>query len=203
MKLYLIRHGETDWNKVRRLQGSSDISLNACGRKLAELTRDGLKQIPFDAAYSSPLDRAAETGKIILKGRNLSLHMDSRLAEVDFGEYEGIREQELRDRQDPFMDFFDNPENFRKKGGAENHRDVINRAVAFLEDVVLPAEEKYKHMVIFSHGAWIHALLTKLYHRKIRDFWHAPRQENCGVSTVEVRNGECTVLEESRIFYSI
>ena len=72
-----------------------------------------------------------------------------------------------------------------------------------MEDVVLPAEEKYKHMVIFSHGAWIHALLTKLYHRKIRDFWHAPRQENCGVSTVEVRNGECTVLEESRIFYSI
>ena len=87
---------------------------------------------------------------------------------------------------------------------AQNIRyDKAAEALYIIDQTLLPAEEKYKHMVIFSHGAWIHALLTKLYHRKIRDFWHAPRQENCGVSTVEVRNGECTVLEESRIFYSI
>ncbi len=203
MKLYLIRHGETDWNKMRRLQGRSNVSLNEHGRELARLTKEGLKDIPFDAAYTSPLDRAAETGKIILEGRNLPLHKDWRLAEADFGKYEGIREQELRQRNDPFMKFFDDPENFHKTGGAEDHKDVMDRAEDFLENVVLPGEAKFKHMVIFSHGAWIHGFLTKIYHRDVKDFWHAPRQENCGVSIIEIQNGKCRVLKESKIFYSV
>ena len=203
LKLYLIRHGETDWNKIHRLQGRSNVSLNDHGRELARLTKEALKDIPFDAAYTSPLDRAAETGEIILEGRNLVLHKDWRLAEADFGIYEGIREQELRQKNDPFMKFFDDPEKKKKTGGAENHKDVMIRAKDFLESTVLPGESEFEHMVIFSHGAWIHAFLTVVYHRGIKDFWHAPKQANCGVSIIEVQNGSCRVLEESRIFYSV
>ena len=61
MKLYLIRHGETDWNKEFKIQGSSDIELNEYGRELAFITREGLRHIPFDIAYTSPLKRAKET----------------------------------------------------------------------------------------------------------------------------------------------
>lgn len=53
MKLYLIRHGETDWNKVHRIQGSSDIELNEYGRELAFMTREGLRHVPFDIVYQS------------------------------------------------------------------------------------------------------------------------------------------------------
>ena len=60
MKLYLIRHGETDWNKEFKIQGSSDIELNEYGRELAFITREGLRHIPFDIAYTSPLKRAKE-----------------------------------------------------------------------------------------------------------------------------------------------
>lgn len=69
MKLYLIRHGETDWNKEFKIQGSSDIELNEYGRELAFITREGLRHIPFDIAYTSPLKRAKETAEIILGGR--------------------------------------------------------------------------------------------------------------------------------------
>ncbi len=115
MRLYLIRHGETDWNKVRRIQGSSDISLNEYGRELARLTRDGLKKIPFDIAFTSPLDRAVETGKIILEGRNIPLHKDQRLAEADFGEYEGILEEELEKKEDSLFGFFQSAGSISKK----------------------------------------------------------------------------------------
>lgn len=67
MKLYLIRHGETDWNKEFKIQGSSDIELNEYGRELAFITREGLRHIPFDIAYTSPLKRAKETAEIILE----------------------------------------------------------------------------------------------------------------------------------------
>ena len=55
MRLYMMRHGETDWNKKHLWQGRTDIPLNENGRYVAELTREGLKGIPFDVAYCSPL----------------------------------------------------------------------------------------------------------------------------------------------------
>lgn len=58
MKLYLIRHGETDYNKMKRNQGQIDIPLNEYGRELARKTREGLAEVPFDLCLCSPLSRA-------------------------------------------------------------------------------------------------------------------------------------------------
>ena len=63
MKIYLVRHGETGWNRIHKLQGQSDIELNDVGRELAEVTAEGLKDIDFGLIYSSPLNRAYETVK--------------------------------------------------------------------------------------------------------------------------------------------
>ena len=70
MKIYLFRHGETDWNKQRRLQGQSDVPLNAFGIELAEKTARALEQegTVFDRAFSSPLSRALETARILSGG---------------------------------------------------------------------------------------------------------------------------------------
>lgn len=202
MKLYLVRHGETDWNKEKRIQGSTNIELNEYGRELARITRKGLLEIPFDIAYSSPLIRAKETGEIILKGRNIPLYEDQRLREIDFGTYEGMKETDLFAAHDDFMNFFDCPEKFYSKGGSETHEEVIHRADDFMEHVILPAENKYDHIIVFSHGGWIHAMLTSIYQRDMKEFWHGPIQKNCGVTTIEVKNGNYKVLRESEIFYS-
>ena len=69
MKLYMVRHGETDWNKARRIQGQVDIPLNEFGRRLAKKTALGLADVPFDLCYTSPMSRAKETAKLILQGR--------------------------------------------------------------------------------------------------------------------------------------
>ena len=89
MKLYLVRHGETDWNKVKKIQGQVDIPLNQFGKHLAEETAEGLHDIPFDLCISSPLSRAYETARIILEGRDVPIITDARIGEMAFGEYEG------------------------------------------------------------------------------------------------------------------
>ena len=66
MRLYIIRHGETEWNVSGRMQGSTDIPLNEKGIRLAQVTAEGLKDVSFDLAITSPLERAKQTAEIIL-----------------------------------------------------------------------------------------------------------------------------------------
>ena len=85
MDIYLIRHGETDWNKEKKLQGITDIPLNAYGIELAEKTAEGLKDVPFDRIYTSPLIRAKKTAEIIRGNRPIELEVREELKEISFG----------------------------------------------------------------------------------------------------------------------
>ena len=87
MKLYLVRHGQTDWNKEKRLQGQEDIPLNDFGRHLAKETGIRLRNVRFDLCFSSDLKRALETANLILdEGSNkVPIIMDKRLKEIAFG----------------------------------------------------------------------------------------------------------------------
>ena len=85
-----MRHGETDWNKKKLVQGRKDIPLNEYGRHLARETSYGMRQYQIDLAYTSPLQRAKETAEILLEGRNIPLYEDQRIQEISFGSYEGM-----------------------------------------------------------------------------------------------------------------
>ena len=87
-----------------------------------------------------------------------------------FGSFEGATLKELRERQDPFLKFFDAPEEFKKIEGCETHEEVIARSSDFFNDMILPNEKKYQHIAVFSHGAWIHSLLTYIYQREIKEY---------------------------------
>ena len=93
MKIYLIRHGETDWNKERRLQGRKDIPLNENGVQVAKLTAESLSQVKFDKVYSSPLKRAFETATLVTAGQ-YTIEKETRLLEIDFGVCEGACTEE-------------------------------------------------------------------------------------------------------------
>lgn len=69
MELYLIRHGETDYNKERKIQGSCDIPLNEYGRELARETAEGLKDIPFDVIFTSPFMQGQGNRRVDRKGK--------------------------------------------------------------------------------------------------------------------------------------
>ena len=90
MKIYMIRHGETEWNKKRKLQGQVDIPLNEFGKLLAKETAPALADVPFAVCYTSPLKRAAETARLVLGDREVPIVPDKRIQEMSFGEFEGL-----------------------------------------------------------------------------------------------------------------
>lgn len=90
MKLYIIRHGETEWNVQKRLQGVSDTNLNEKGIEMAKQTAEALKEIPFACCFTSPLKRAKDTAMYILRDRQVPVYEDARIREISFGEWEGL-----------------------------------------------------------------------------------------------------------------
>ena len=198
MKLYVIRHGQTDWNRARRLQGRSDIPLNEWGRKVAELTREGLKDVKFDVAFTSPLCRAKETAKIILKGRDLPIIEEPRMIEVNFGGYEG----ESFDLEDENLQyFFSQPEYYRSVKGSETMQSIMDRVGAFYEDLVRNPAYQDSTVLISTHGAALSALLCHIKGWPVCDFWKGGLHKNCGLSIVEVRDGNAEILEEATLVY--
>lgn len=92
---YFVRHGETDWNKAGRIQGSTDIPLNEMGRTQAEAAISVLARLPIDRIISSDLARAYETASIINAGLQKPLTVDSGLRERGYGDFEGLSLAEM------------------------------------------------------------------------------------------------------------
>jgi len=96
-RIYLVRHGETDWNAQGRLLSRTDEPLNATGQRQAQELADDLAGIAWDRAYASPMVRARRTAEIVLGRRSDApdLTIDERLVEMDFGPYEGWTDAEI------------------------------------------------------------------------------------------------------------
>ena len=201
MKIYLVRHGETDWNKMGRLQGQCDVQLNEYGISLAEKTADGLAGVPFDAAFSSPLCRAAETARIILGKRNTPLYLDDRLKEIGFGVMEAADYNLARqNKEHPVYKFFQTPVDYQPPEGGESFEQLYARSAEFLREKILPLEGKLETVLIVGHGAMNRSILNPLAGVPLEDFWRIA-MPNCAVSLLSLESGRFIILEESRVFY--
>lgn len=128
MRLYALRHGETSWNVQRRFQGQSDIPLNDKGILLAELTGEGLANVPFDLAFTSPLCRARQTAELVLAGRDVPLYVEPRLIEMAFGVYEGVTANSGPGGtlNQNLVDFICHAERYQAPEGGETFQELSN-----------------------------------------------------------------------------
>lgn len=201
MEIYLFRHGETEWNKARRLQGHSDIPLNGFGRELAVETAKALAGVSFDRAFSSPLKRAYETAEILLAGRDVPLETDERLMEMGFGESEGgAFDQPKLDSEHPLHDFFCRPQCFRPRAGAESFQEVMARGQAFLRERIVPLEESCNRVLIVAHGAFNRCLLCGIGEIPLEKFWEIGLP-NCAASILSLKGGKFRILEMGKVYY--
>ena len=202
MKLYIVRHGETDWNKERRIQGQVDIPLNEFGKKLARKTAVGLKDIPFAACYSSPLGRAVETAQIILNGRKVPIVKDDRIAEMAFGEWEGkCCARDHWNLPERFQLFFDDPVNYEPAEGGESFADVKKRTGDFLSWLYNQKEYESENILVATHGAALAGMLNNIKNESLAQYWGTGVHKNCAVTEVEVTNGVPGILSENRVYY--
>lgn len=202
MKLYLVRHGITDWNSEKRIQGQVDIPLNETGRQLAKKTAEGLKDIPFDLCYSSPLIRARETAELIVGERKIQIIKEPRIIEMDFGKYEGkCCSKEGWELPEEFHNFFDHPEQYRAPEGGENFVDVKRRTGEFLADICSHSLPEDSHVLIVTHGAALAGILCNIKGTLLADYWGTGVHKNCAVTEVLVQGGRLEILSENVVYY--
>lgn len=203
MRLYLIRHGVTDWNNEKRLQGKSDIPLNAFGELLAKETGEVLRDIPFDLAYTSPLIRARRTAELVIGKRSVPILDDPRIEEIGLGIYEGLickgEGSEIRDPN--FFHFFHAPELYQPPEGGESFEELLQRTGSFLEELRKDPRLEHKTILISTHGATLCALLCHIKELPLRKFWDEGVHKNCAVTVVDVTNEGYEILEEGNTYY--
>lgn len=203
MLVYLIRHGQTELNKKKMLQGQSDIELNDCGRKLAEVTGEGMRGVAFDLAFSSPLIRAKETAQLVLGGRDIHIVEDKRIQEISFGEYEGLcyHKDYYNIPDKSFLNFFQAPEKYNTPPQGESFEEIIRRTGGFWQDLIGRQEYADKTILISTHGCALKAILANIRNTPISQFWGEGVHKNCAVTLVEVCDGAAKVIEEGKIYY--
>ncbi|MDD7769538.1 histidine phosphatase family protein [Suipraeoptans intestinalis] len=202
MEIYLVRHGETDWNKARLIQGRADIPLNDFGRSLARKTGEGLRDVVFDVCYSSPLQRARETAELIVAGRQMAIREDARLLEMDFGEYEG-KCCKWDDWELPaeFRDFFEAPEQYKAPAGGEDFLQVKERTGQFLKELTEKEELQESRILVVSHGAALAGMLNVMRRDPLAKYWGNGVAKNCAVTIVEASKECYSILEDGRVYY--
>lgn len=203
MRLLLLRHGETDWNKAHRFQGQIDIPLNDFGRELAEITRAAAPKIDYDRVYSSPLCRAYETAQIFVRDRfpEEEIRKDDRLLEISFGEYEGTDiELASKDPNHGLYQCLWHPELYVADKGAESFERLVDRAADFLTNEILPLESLCQNILVVAHGALIRALVVAAGFKEIKDFW-GTQYLNCCITTLDISCGTISLLREAEVYY--
>lgn len=203
MDIYLIRHGETDYNRQKRLQGVGDIPLNARGIELARKTAEGLREIPFDKIYTSPLIRARKTAEIIRGERKIEIIPTDGLMEISFGDYEGLTVLEGQyNIPDPeFRNFFNAPEKYHTPPGGESIEHLRERTTSFVRQVMNDPENEGKTILMASHGAAIRGILSGLEGLPVAQFWSGGVHKNCAVTLLRAEGGRFEIVFENRVYY--
>ncbi len=159
MKLTLIRHGETDWNKIRKIQGQLDIPLNLFGVQQAHTCAKFLANQEFDAVYSSPLIRAYRTAEIICAKRDTIIKTDDCLEEINMGKWQGMVWNDIVRQYSDLVGEFERAGDLSKVYGGESFRQVQERAKDFFDYI---SDMPYKSVLAVSHGGFIKAAVCQV-----------------------------------------
>ena len=190
MRVLLIRHAETDWNRERRFQGRRDVPLSAAGREQAESAARLLAATPLTAVWSSPLARARETAALIAAPHGLAVGVAEAFTEMDFGEWVGLTRDEVRARfPDALAAWAETPQAARWPG-AETLDQVRTRAVAGLE--ALRAAHQGQTICLVSHGITSRVLILEALGLGPDRLWSL-QISSTGISELEFRDDWATL----------
>lgn len=157
MKIYLARHGQTDWNLHNKIQGWSDVPLNKTGLEQAKVLGESLRGVKFDKVYCSPLRRAKETAEVALAtaGALMDIDFEKNLVERGFGEFEGKSGEEYDAAK--YWDFLLNCD----AQGVESVKEMMARGEK-VKMRILGENKKEATVLVVGHGASLRALYFNL-----------------------------------------
>lgn len=183
--IYLVRHGQTIWNHDMRFQGTSDIELSDLGIKQAKMLAERFSDTKIDAIYSSNLNRAIDTAKIVAKTKKIDVIQKECLKEISFGDWEGLNKTQIDEKWPGALEkFFKDPIDCSIPNG-ENLLQVQKRTVDCLSGII--KENKARRILVVAHGAVIRVILADILQMNLSAIWNL-RQENTAVNIINSYN---------------
>jgi probable phosphoglycerate mutase len=197
MKIYITRHGETEWNAEGKMQGWMDSRLTNKGIENAKKLGESLKHIDFDIVCCSPLGRAIETASHILSKKKPLMVYNSSFKEMGFGIWEGMYHDDIKEKYTAEQyNFWNKPQLYQPIDG-ETYQAFIDRVKNGFEGLI--KDHTKKNVLLVTHAAVIKAIFTVIENRSLENFWAPPFTYDTCLSILEVENGEIRVLMEPDI----
>ena len=169
VRLYIIRHAESEWNPIGRYQGLLDPELSERGKAQAKRLGEHFQSIELHAIYSSPLKRTLQTAQEVAKAKGLEIIEDRRIIEIDHGVWSGLLVEEVQKRfPEQFRQWLEEPHKVSFEGG-ESLQQVYERVKDFLEEI---RERHWGQTIAFvSHTVPIRAIYCALLKVDLSKFW--------------------------------
>ncbi|MGC5325438.1 histidine phosphatase family protein [Brevibacillus sp. SYSU BS000544] len=191
-QLYLTRHGETEWNAQKRMQGRLDSALTKHGEEQAKRLGQRLHTHPLDVIYSSTSGRAVQTSQLIKGERDIPIILDANLQEMSFGRWEGMTYHEIQSNDEPnasqYNHFWNNPHLFEPFNGGETFSDVEQRVLTVVKRIV---QENYgKSILLVSHAVVIKLILAFYEKTALEKLWEGPFLYGASLSHIDFSDPE-------------
>lgn len=203
MEIHLFRHGETDFNKKRRIQGQSDSVLTPEGIEQAKQLSQRIATLEYDKVFCSTSVRTRETAAHSFPSRKDIVYLDS-LREIYLGAWEGQYYADIEEREPISFDhFWNRPDLFNcsgKVGNAETFAQLQIRAIDAI--ALIRKEHSGQRIAIISHGALIKAFLCYIERRELKNLWDPPHMHNCAHSIITFTSdglGHITLYADQKI----
>lgn len=196
MKLYITRHGTTEWNLERRLQGWGDSPLTEDGKNRAIRLSNNLRDVDFDMIYSSPQKRALNTAKLIKGNKNTEIKTHDGLKELRYGVWEGMYLTDIEKKYpEDYFSYRNAPEEYVPKDG-ESIIDLFQRVKSFLDEI---SSKNHKNVLIVSHGITIKVLISIIKGLTWEEFSALEVYTGTSLSVCEFNNDKFEFLVEGDI----
>lgn len=195
MKIYLVRHGETEWNIEGKMQGWEDSKLTEQGVQNAQSLGQYLEDIEFDCAYSSPLGRTIETTENILGEKKCSIILKDAFKEMNFGVFEGMYHQDIKEKYpEQHKNLWYNPHLYEPING-ETFKELIDRVEKGLQDIIENC--KGENVLLVTHAGVIKAIYLIIKKCSLDKFWSGPFIYQTCVTVIEVVDNEMKITIEA------
>lgn len=188
MKLYLTRHGETEWNVHSRIQGQTDTALNETGIRQARELAERLKKerLAIGRIYTSRQLRAYETAQIVAELLGLNVIVKDGLEEINLGKWEGYTWKQVRELfHEEYEEWHEN-RRYQVPPGGESYQQLLERLIPVLHSII---KEEQEDVLVVTHSAVIMTLLSYIYEKPFEDM----------VKNFKTKNTEIVMIEESML----
>lgn len=192
-KLYITRHGETEWNTQGRFQGFANSDLTELGVKQAIWLEQRIRDLDIDIIYSSPTGRAYETAKILEQSRGIGITTHDGLREINVGGWEGKTQDEIKELcTDNHFNFWNKPSLYVPLEGAETYEQMADRSFATINEII--KSNQGKRILIVTHTIVIKTFMCRLEGRDIDTIWNPPFVKQTSLTEIDFENDSYEII---------